>query len=398
MGKPACNVAMYHPDLRVLSARYRNWHVKALLDEASVLIERCLTEFKEYSSLDYAWTQFQLGLKIQEKQIDIDRVTEPEAPPGEAEAAALMAEAEAAEEEPAEEEAHVEERGEEETAEAPPDETYQAEATPPLTTLELQLEAVKRKRELSAPGQPFALNDQRDLALKRLCRDYEETVNRAWVCEQGLRKIYDYEELESPLPVEAETLSESLTSLAIWIRSASEWLTRYEQHQQTFTRVISLRALMGRTAWAVLKQSRESYSTRFRLPPELFKGHDNCHLRGVGAWLMGDCGAVPWTLVVRVPEEGVYERWGQSVEVDQSGRASCLLGRVENRKSLHPVQMSGENTLLNATPLGLQTPGGQWYLEIQKPAGAITESFAHLEDLILELSVVGIPQRSMNVG
>lgn len=401
MSKLACNIAMYHPDLRVLSARYRFWHVKALLDEGSALIDRCLQEFKDYSALDYAWNQFHLGLKTQERQIYLDRKnhpeepSEPEAPPPAEEAEAPTEEAE--EEEPAaEEEAAAEGEGAPEEAQ-PEEEPALTPPPAPQTTLELRAEAVRRKKELSAPGQPFALNDQRDLTLKRLCRDFEEAVNRAWVAEQGLRKIYDHAELASPLPTEAESLSESITNLALWLRDAREWLRRYEQHEQCYTRVVSVRSLVGRTQWAVLKQSsRDTYSAKLRVPPELFRSHDNTLLRGVGAWLIGEVGAVPWSIIVRVPDDGIYERWGQSVEVDQSGRPACLMGRVENRRSIHPVEISGTNSLMNASPIGKPTQDGMWSIEIYKPPGATSESFSHLEDVVLEFSVAGIPQRNMS--
>lgn len=393
MSKLACNIAMYHPDLRVISAKYRSWQVESLLREASTLIERCLTEYRKYLSLDYDWTEFQLDLQFEEKRFDFGRVGEAEevrfretAPPAE-ETVEEADPTSAAEEPAAEEEA-------EPTEEAPQMEPA-PEPSAPLNAYQLRAEIARRRRELASPGQPFALDYQRDLTLRLVCHDYEEAVNRAWVSELGLRKLYDHSELTSPLPTEAETLGESITNLALWIRSANEWLMRYKQHEQAFTRTVSLRSLLGRTAWSVLKQSRDGYTARVRIPAELFRGHDNCHLRGIGAWLVGDVGTVPWTMIVRLPEEAVYERWGQNVEVDQSARSACLLGRVENRRSLHPVELSGGNSLLNASPIGLASNGGFWVVDISKPAGAITESFTHLEDVVLELSVVGIPQRNM---
>jgi len=123
---------------------------------------------------------------------------------------------------------------------------------------------------------------------------------------------------------------------------------------------------------------------------DLFRGHENCRLRGIGASLVGEAGTVPWSVVVRLPEEAIYERAGQSVHVDQSSLPSCLFGRVENRRVPRPPEICGANSLANASPLGRPTEGGLWSLEIFKPAGANTESFGHLDDLVLELSVSGI--------
>ena len=157
--------------------------------------------------------------------------------------------------------------------------------------------------------------------------------------------------------------------------------------------MISLRSLMNRNAWAVLKHSRESYSTKLQIPADLFRGHDNCRLRGVGAALVGEAGTVPWTFILRLPEEAVYERSGQSVEVDQSGRATCLLGRVESRRSVRPLEVCAATSWLNASPIGRSTAGGMWSLDILRPAGSSSESFGHLEDVILEIRAVGIPQK-----
>lgn len=393
MSKLACNIAMYHPDLKILASRYRTWHVKEILNEAATLIERCIIEYREYYALDYDWNRFRLDLTTQEKDIDLHRRRETEEPP-ESEPAVTEEDEVATALSETEEEPAPEMLGTAAEAELPFEQP--PEPVPvTMTKLDLRSEEAQRKRELSAPGQPFALNEQRDLTLKRLCRDYEEAVDRAWVAEQGLRKIYDHSQLATPLPSGAETLSESITHLAIWVRDAREWLARYQQHEESFTRVVSVRSQLGRNAWALLKHSRDSYSLKFRMPPELFQGHDNCHLKGVGAWLVGDAGSVPWSMIVRLPEEAMYERWGQRVEVDQSARPSCLLGRVQNNRSAQPVEICGTNSLLNATPIGQGNQEGLWSLEIYKPLGATSESFSHLEDVVLELSATGIPQRTM---
>jgi len=391
MGKLACNIVLYRPDPDMLRANFRFWHVEALLHQADALIGRCLEDFKYYSSLDYTWTLFLADLEAQENKLGLypqageqdvfarDRVTslEEENLPGSA--------LEAAEEseiltlsEPVEEEQAKGELG---------------QAPVIKSSLELRAEAVQRKRELSAPGRPCALDEQRDLALKRLCRDYEEAVNRACVAEEGLKKLYDQTGLSSPLPSEAETLGASITKLSMWISNAIEWLIEYHQQEQAFTRVVSVRSLMNRNAWALLKHSRDSYSLKLQIPADLFRGHYNCHLRGVSAALIGEAGTVPWSIILRLPDEAVYERSGQSLEVDQSDRATCLLGRVENRRSTRQPEIGGVSTLLNASPVGRATAAGMWTLDIIKPVGATSESFSHLEDLLLEIDAVGIPQK-----
>ena len=56
--------------------QFPHWHVEALLNEAAILIERCLVDFKQYSALDFAWNQFQTDLETQEKQLNLDQKSE----------------------------------------------------------------------------------------------------------------------------------------------------------------------------------------------------------------------------------------------------------------------------------------------------------------------------------
>ena len=304
MGTLACNIVLYRPDPDLLAANFRFWHVEALLHQADALINRCLEEFRYYSSLDYTWTLFLADLEAQENKLGLypqtgeqdifarDNVKPPEEEnvPGSASLAAEESEILTLSE-PVEEELSNGELG---------------KAPVIKSSLDLRAEAVQRKRDLSAPGKPCALDEQRDLALKRLCRDYEEAVNRACVAEEGLKKLYDQTGLSSPLPSEAETLGASITSLSIWIRNAIEWLIEYHQQEQAFTRAVSVRSLMNRNAWALLKHARDSYSLRLQIPVDLFRGHYNCHLRGVSAALIGEAGTVPWSIIIRLPEEAVY--------------------------------------------------------------------------------------------
>ncbi|UFS71168.1 hypothetical protein LPW11_03005 [Geomonas sp. RF6] len=405
MSKLLCNIVSYRPDRKMLAANYAPRHVEILLDEAAVLIERCLKDFKEYRSLDYAWHEFVNDVRAEEKQIELDRQRRRwDGGPFEEEAREAEAPAEAADEEsataamaPADATAGEPAEGEEGEREEQPEEESKPEPAPaPVakSRLDLREEAVQRKKDLATPGQPFALHEQRDLVLKRLCRDYEEAMNRACVAEEGLRTIFGYTEITSPLPPEAETLNESLTTLAMWIRNSMEWLTRYQRQEQRFTRVVSIRSLLNRGMWTQVKHARDSIPLKLQIPSDLFRSHENCRLLGIGAALVGDAGAVQWSVSVRLPNEAHYERSGEYVDVDQSDLAPIMLGRVENRKSPRPPELCGTTTHLNASPFGRSTQGGVWHVEISRPAGSNAETFGHLEDLVLELSLAGIPKET----
>lgn len=389
MSKLPCNVAAYRPDPDMLAANFSSWQLETLLEQAALLLDRCLADFREYSMLDRAWRELHHDLEILEQEVELDRRrAEQEEPEAEAPLQAELKEA--ARERAGEGEGQGEGEAAPE-AETPPAEA-EAEEAAITSMLGLRSESVRRRKELAAPGGPLALNEQRDLVLRRLCRDYEEAVNRVSAAEEGLKRVYGYAE-PSPLTSWSETLGVSITSFTIWTRNVREWLARYQQNEQTFTRVISLRALMNRNAWGQLRHARDSFSVKLQVPLELFQGYENCRFRGVSASLVGEAGTVPWSALIRLPEAALYQRSGQRVEVDQSDLPPCLLGRVENRRSVRCSEICGMITHLNASPIGRATNEGLWSLELFKPVGATTELFAQVDDLVVEMKISGVAQR-----
>jgi hypothetical protein len=394
------SILSYRPDPEMLAKNFHYRHVEPLLAQADGLMEKCLKESDNYSSLDYAWTEFVTELETQERQLELDKKREgyepeaPEEPPAE-----VAEETEEPPEEPAEEEPAVtgaveDEEGAQETEERAGEPPKPEEVVPEETShITIRMKALRRRRVLSGKGGPFALNEQRDLALRRLGVNYREALNRAIVAEEGLKRIYDREQPPLPLPEGSETLSAVMTNLSIWIRDSLKWLEAYHQLEQAFTRVVSLRSLLNRNQWTQLKHSRDSYALKLRVPEELFKSHHNCRIRSVGASLVGEAGVVPWSLSIKLPEKAIYERVAGMIEVDQSALPPCLLGRVENRRATCPSQVC-DNTFLNASPVGVSTPEGAWSIEIFKPLGSGTESFDHLSDIVIEISASGIPRQA----
>ena len=391
MSKLACNIVSYRPEPAMLAASFSTWQAEALLCEAATLLERCVADFKEYSTLDRAWKGYRNDLEILEKEVELDMRRA--APEQEAEASPATELEEPAGEPKSGEEAQ-EGRGQEEgEAEAPPAAEPTPEREPAETFLGLRTEAVRRKKELSAPGGPFALDEQRDLVLRRLCRDYEEAVNRVSVAEEGLKMLYGYDGEASPLTSWAETLGVSITSLTIWTRNAIEWLVRYQRKEQAFTRALSVRAILNRNAWGQLRHARDSFSIKLQVPVELFQGFDNCRLRGVSASLIGEAGTVPWSMLLRLPEAALFVRSGEKVDVDQSALPPCLLGRVENRRSVRRSEFCGMVSHANASPIGKPTNEGLWSLDLFRPVGSASELFAQVDDLVIEIKTAGVPRK-----
>lgn len=391
MNKPACNIVSYRPDPEMLAATFSPRDVETLLEEAAVLLERCIDDYREYSLLDRAWSEFSTDLEIQEKQVELDRKQEAEGTPKEEPVPEQPAEgAPPAEEQPPAEEEAGEEEGEKRQEEEVPEGLPEPAPLEVTSALELRAEAAQRKKELAGPGRPFALDEQRDLVLPRLCRDYEEAINRIYVAERGLDAYFGYEGDPSPLTSWADTLGASITSLSIWTRNVLEWLALYRRKVQTFTRAFSLRALMNRNAWGQLRHARDSFSVKFHVPPELFQGFDNCRVRGISVSVIGEAGTVPWSAQVRLPDAAYYLRSGNRVDADQSSLPPCLLGRVENRRSVRISEVGGAVTHVNASPIGKAGLDGQWTIELYRPIGSVTEQFAQVDDVVVEIRTAGL--------
>ncbi|TGU74848.1 hypothetical protein E4633_05140 [Geomonas terrae] len=388
MMKLACNVAAYRPDPGMLAARFEARHAETLLAEAERLLERCIADFREYSALDRAWQELSHDLSILEKELELDRQRVEAMEPQEREVAA--------QEEPVPPREETQEHAPGGEAEAVPP-AAEEEAEPELERAEvtgmigLRGESIRRRKELAGPGGPLAMNEQRDLVLKRLCRDYEAALDRIAVAEEGLMRIYGHD-APSPLGSWAETLGASIASCTVWTRDALEWIACYQRREQAFTRAFSVRALMNRNAWGQLRHARDSFAVRVQVPQELFQGVENCRFRGVSASLLGEAGAVPWSALVRLPERAGYVRRGERVEVDQRGLPPVLLGRVENRRSVRRSEFCGMVTHENASPVGKGANDGLWSVELFRPVGAVSEQFAQVEDLVVEVKVCGVPQ------
>jgi hypothetical protein len=259
--------------------------------------------------------------------------------------------------------------------------------------LKIRLESIKKKKDASAPGQPFALKWQSEFVWARLSRNYEDALNRALVAEEGLENFYGHRVKENVLPPPNQPIEVSISNLAIWIRNSIEWLVAYQQIDQAFTRVVSVRSLVAKDVWDKLRVARDRFTISLTIPSDLFVSHYNVRLRGVGACILGNAGSIPWSMIVQLPKDALYQRSPDDFKLKQNDLPSCLLGRVENRKVSRPLEISGLISLMNASPVGQQTVDGVWTIEITKPVGT-SEKFSEIDDLLLEVNCVGQPKKN----
>jgi hypothetical protein len=254
----------------------------------------------------------------------------------------------------------------------------------------------KERVALTAPGQPLAYAWRAKLAASRVLLTYEQAFARAKAAEEGLARVYG-READGVTPPDGSLEEERISHVGDWIRQALEWLVQYEQLDQAFTRSVALRAVVERQdigLWTRLQHAIDSFEFAMQIPPGLFDHVDNVRLRGLGASLVGRSGNVPWAMTVSVPTRAVFLRNGTSLQAQAAGDTvpSCLLGRVENRSSVRPIEQAGMISLMNLSPIGEQSNGGRWQFRIERPSASAEESFSRLDDIVLDLSCVGRPR------
>lgn len=413
----------YQPLSHKLTSKFRVWHVEALLNQAADLLEKCLEEEKEYKSLVFSWTQFQLDLQA---ELDIIALEEKKRDQGYFLRDKSTIESEnkfLSNSQKDFNDSKIAARGAYDNS----DSNTSGEKLVPYqrasqTLVEKNIEAIEReirtevlkdrlgwadqdvknskdqivykralhdyKEKFKKDGGPFDLSKRIEAVEKRLKRNYEDAYDRLSVAKQGLELIYGYEQIS--FPDKAENL---ITDLVVWNREAIEWLVAYQQREQGFTRVVSVSTLL-KEKWKGL----EDFKTRLPLhiPSDLFRSHTNVRLRGIGASMVGGAGLIPWAVSIGVPKQAVFYRSKNNPPepINQSEMPLCLLGRVENRKSPHPVEICGLISIINASPIGYSVddldPEGNWSIKIEPPIST-SEKFSEIDDILLEISVVGLP-------
>ncbi|WP_381508091.1 hypothetical protein [Spirosoma flavum] len=411
----------YKPLAHKLSSKFRIWHVEALLNQSADLLERCLAEEREYNTLNFEWKQFQLNLQaeldsivLEEKKrdnayFDRDRVyidsenkflkdSENDFQQSKKAARGAYDNSNSG----ASGEGLIPyEQASQRLVEKNIEEIQRNSRADLLSTKAVWVNQDEgnsktqigtrrhlhdQKREQTKSGGLFDLSIRIDAVKERLKRNYEDAYDRLAVAKQGLESIYGYE--QKNFPKEEKNL---ISSLAIWNSEAIEWLIAYQQLEQGFTRVVSVRYLLGDEQWN--KLGNFDTPLPLHIPSDFFRTHVSVRVRGVGASIIGSAGLFPWTITIGVPKQAVFYREnGKPKPIDQTAIPLCLLGRVENRKSTSPVEIGGLISLCNASPIGSSDddtdPEGNWSIKIDSPLNKV-ESFSGIDDILLDIIIVG---------
>lgn len=411
----------YLPDRALIKEKFRIWHVETLLNQSVDLLDRCLEQLKDYQSLDSTLHQHEIGLKYDEVIQNIDvmnqNIFDREAKilnrkvkyfndsvgnldgitfesnklygfgpsKGQGDAGHTRAGQNL-----------MEKRLERQLWESDREITREQlawaldDAAVNREKLIARGTSISEKRQKTESG-AFAFKEQRDLLFIRLERDFKDAINRLFIVEEGLNKIYGYASDTSLISERDENIETTLNRVTIWARTALEWLLAYGQRDQGSTFVLSIRSVLGERAWGKLRPTSESISTSFAFNKQWLSRYENVRLKGISASILGNAGDIPWSLDLTLPNSAIYTRNYQEIIIDQLGFPNCHLGRVENRKIYRAPELCGQVSIVNASPISAsQDDKNHWKVRLNRPEGS-REKFSDIDDLVIEFNVVGVP-------
>jgi hypothetical protein len=392
--------------------RFRKWHVEALLNQAAVLLDRCIRDRAEYCEL--LGRRALLDLEIKQAQAAQEIVERPEyrrmlqAP-----SARLRMEAAYRTLRPGETDnlgwhydqwwQNMEERGHLPTSREKCSVKVQihtndlermvAEHKRDAASLDLEFQRQRildsrrildEKIAAASPGGALYFQERIDHLAARITDDLEDACGRLVIASEGLKVFYGY---DTPYAGRGE-----LETSVRWVRAAIRWLEAFGQLDQASTKIYSVRQLVSEESWReVVGSDARSASVTFVLPASDFRSHSFVRLRGVSVFLRSNLQLPsPWAACVHVPSEAVATQNDRTVRIDQREAPPCIVGRVESRLATRAPEVAGLVSLMNVSPISDPEGDGSWRMTITCPG--LEVSLSDLEDIELELNLVGIPR------
>ncbi|TAJ92694.1 MAG: hypothetical protein EPO31_10735 [Gammaproteobacteria bacterium] len=189
---------------------------------------------------------------------------------------------------------------------------------------------------------------------QRLCRDYSDALQRINKAHEGLQRILRYQEFGfSKLPT-------TLDSAVYWVREVIAWLVALSHREMQLTRVFSVRTLVQN--W---EESRQALKFEFPTQSDAHWGGRVPRLRGVSIVMVGENADVVWSGTLSPPAQGVYQGLRQSdldITLSHDDLPKLTFGRIERRQSFRGVEILGQITWVNVSPLSVDKT--HWVLTI----------------------------------
>lgn len=204
-------------------------------------------------------------------------------------------------------------------------------------------------------------------------QDFRDALARLKVVQQGLKDIYGY---DVPLPPD-ENNRDYFEQCLLWSRKTISWLIRFSRAEQSLVLPISLRNVLGITAW---NNGLSDGAWEVDMQEELFADFRHVRLRGLSAFVLGaEAKDKLWQMKIKVPATGqVKHLSGNTVALDQSKIPQCWLARVTDRNAQRDPDVFGMSILFNTSPIG------KWTIQVVKSVPS-SDDFSKITNIHLDL-------------
>lgn len=420
-------ISEYEPPAN-LNGVYRSWHVESLLNQASDLLDRCLSERRELHTLDVKKTECKLKLaaSVAEAQLLTSRLdrkwhSSPVAsfdaeirtllesysealvtaknhahnlvyePPGPSNSKniseySLLAQTIKANAEAREKALQIE--------------AMRGDTEPLTASIRAIISNVEYEKQCHAPGGTLYFDAQMNALQQRIVDDFRDAYDRLSVASQGLKHFYGYDRPLPSLTVQTNVnLLSGIDQVCLWTRAAVRWMVASAQYEHVFTFQLSARSLLNSDVWQEAMHNLMSVgetSLEFWLDPSITNYYRFCRFRGVAGFVIGSDDI--WSAAVILPELAVSIQLDADgndlhVKLDQHELPLCVLGRIENRLASREPEFGGVASLRNASPFGYEkNNSGMLTIKLIWPFGNVPASLREPEDFQFEFQMAGLPK------
>jgi hypothetical protein len=249
-------------------------------------------------------------------------------------------------------------------------------------------------RMVTEPGGALNYADLMMAIQRRYERDFLDALGRIAVAAAGLHRLFDY---TIPFPASLHNLlnkdhqdvlaknkvsiatvatqNSALEEAVLWTRNAISWMISFAQLDQTYTRVFSIRKLVG-GGW---NQGLSNGEWNFKIDESIL---DECHarIRSISLFIIGQSSGL-WSAQIKVPgSTNVRTMDGRLGPEFEQALPLCRLGRVTHRDPTMTADIGGSSSLHNASPMG------EWQLHLG-PTSTEDEPLSTITDIHLDLEL-----------
>lgn len=233
---------------------------------------------------------------------------------------------------------------------------------------------VQDARLKAAVSPDGVLNSSRRLpAIKRRFeQDFNNALGRLKAASQGMEILFGY---KTPLPNDTQSI-DFFDDCLQWTRSSTDWLIRFARLEQSYVHVVSLRDILGKSAF---KEGRSNRKWKIHIGHVSFPGMSHVRLRGVSVFVDDALIKRTWRFKLQAPEKSEIKISGGATRMlNQSVIRPVIVGRAAEYGSAREPDINGTSSLLNASPIG------EWEIELwgETPSA---ENLSGLDDIILHL-------------